>query len=115
MKNMTREQVLDAVRKIAPGVPPGDTRLLQAQVYVASLVIGTNADKIATFLQMSRDKVRRIAWIFRSEGVWSNSIVPCTAHGVNGPQPNDPDFWGKIQVKFALTGETFQVPKQALA
>ena len=104
MNTMTREQINLAVHKLAPDLKSDDARLLQAAVYVAGLVVGANPDKIYAFLQEPRAKVRRIAEVFRSEGLWR-------AGKSFGPQLDDKDFWGKLQAHFVLTVGSFQEKK----
>ncbi len=106
MKTMTREQINVAVHKLAPDLKSDDARLLQAAVYVAGLIVGANPDRVYAFLLEPRSKVRRIAEVFRSEGLWR-------AGKSFGPQLTDPDFWGKIQAHFVLTVSCFQEKKQA--
>jgi len=106
LSKMTREEINLAVHKIAPDRKPDDLKLFEAAMYVASLFVGTDADTISGFMQEKRACVRRLATVFRSEGLWQG-------HKITGPQLSDPDFWGKIQVQFALTGSLYEPKKQA--
>jgi hypothetical protein len=101
IKQMTREQINVAISKLAPDVCYSDPRIFQATVYAAAIVVGINADTIASFLKEPRAAVRRVVATFKSEGVF-------VGQSITEPKADDPEFWGKLQAKFMLAGDAYQ-------